>query len=156
MPSVTFDTVRFGTITVDESELIDFPRGLIGFEQLRRFVILEGPEGTPLKWLQSQEEPTVAFVIADPRTFAPAYVAKVNADDLSPIELTGTDTTAVAVILSVPGDLSAATANLMGPLVFNVNKRLGAQVVVEDEQPVRHPVFSPLEHADVDTETQGG
>ena len=148
MGTMKFDTVRFGSIEVDEKDLIEFTRGLIGFEQLRRFVILEGPEGTPLKWLQSVEEPAVAFVVADPRVFMPEYVARAKADDLAPVALEGPHDAAVAVILTVPGDLSSATANLMGPIVFNVEKRLGVQVVVEGDYPVRYPIFSRFEEAE--------
>lgn len=147
MGTLKLDTVRFGSVEVDEADLIEFPHGLIGFEQLRRFVILEGPEGTPLKWLQSVEEPGVAFVIADPRAFMPEYVARVRGEDLVPAELETAEDAAVAVILTVPGDLSRATANLMGPLVFNVRKRRAVQVIVEDDCQVRYPVFSRLKEA---------
>ena len=70
-------------------------------------------------------------------------------------DLGSPEAAAVAVILNVPGDLSKATANLVGPLVFNVEKRLGVQVVVEGEQPLRYPAFSGVEQGDADTETQG-
>ena len=147
MGTMKLDTVRFGSIEVEEKDLIEFPRGLIGFEQLRRFVVLEGPEGTPLRWLQSVEEPGLAFVVADPRVFMPEYVARAKADDLVPVALEGPHDAAVAVILTVPGDLSRATAKLLGPIVFNVDKRLGAQVIVEGDYPVRYPLFSRFEEA---------
>jgi len=142
MASVSFPTSRFGTVEVDENVLIEFPRGLIGFEQLRRFVVLEGPEGTPLKWLQSVEEPAIAFVIADPSTIVPDYVVRVRGEELDPLGLASPEDAAVAVIVTVPGYLENATCNLLGPVVFNVEKRLGLQVILDEGFPIRHPIVA--------------
>jgi flagellar assembly factor FliW len=109
---------------------------------LRRFVVLEGPEGTPLKWLQSVEEPAVAFVIADPSAVVPDYVVRVKGDDLDPLDLDSPEDAAVAVIITVPGTLEKATCNLLGPIIFNVEKRLGLQVVLDGDYPIRHPLVS--------------
>lgn len=145
MAKAVLDTVRFGRIEVDAGELVEFRRGLIGFEHLRRFLVLDGPAGTPLKWLQSAEDGRLAFIIADPAEILPEYVLRVKAADIEPIELTEPTDAALAVILTVPGDLAKATANLLGPIVFNVQKRLGVQVVAEGDHPVRHPVFGRRE-----------
>jgi flagellar assembly factor FliW len=142
MAGISFPTSRFGTVEVDENTLIEFPRGLIGFEQLRRFVILEGPEGTPLKWLQSVEEPAVAFVIADPSAIVPDYIVRVRGEELDPLGLASPEDAAVAVIVTVPGYLENATCNLLGPIVFNVEKRLGLQVILDEDYPLRHPIIS--------------
>ncbi|MBN1808741.1 MAG: flagellar assembly protein FliW [Planctomycetes bacterium] len=141
MPQTSIPTTRFGDVSVDESVLVTFPNGIVGFEHLRKFVILEGPEGTPLKWLQSAEEPAVAFVVADPSAIVPDYVVRAHGETLDPLELASSEDAAIAVIITVPGDLARATCNLLAPLVFNVEKRLGAQVILEENYPIRHPLI---------------
>lgn len=142
MAKVKVETTRFGEVEVEEEVLLRFPNGIIGFEGLDSFVMLEGPEGTPLKWLQSTNEPAIAFVIADPSTIVPGYVVRVNGEDLDPLELDTPEDAAVAVIITVPGELEKATCNLLAPVVFNVEKRLGIQVVLDGDYPIRHPLAS--------------
>ncbi|HHN46403.1 MAG TPA: flagellar assembly protein FliW [Planctomycetes bacterium] len=140
MAVITFPTTRFGNVEVDEALLVCFPAGLVGFEHLRRFVILEGPAGTPLKWLQSVDEPAIAFVVADPVAIIPDYVVRVRGEDLNPLNLDSPEDATVAVIITVPGELPKATCNLLAPLIFNVEKRLGMQVVLDEDYPIRHPL----------------
>ena len=54
-------TSRFGEVTVEDSAVITFPEGIVGFPDIRGFVMFDGPEGTPFKWLQSTERPELAF-----------------------------------------------------------------------------------------------
>jgi len=139
---MTIETTRFGELEVGEDELIRFPRGLVGLPELTGFFMFDGPEGTPFKWLQSTDRPELAYVICDPVLFIPEYRVKVTVDDLAPVEVKAVDDAVVATILSVPEDWRLMTANLVGPLVFNVPKRLGMQLVIgEPGCSVKHRVF---------------
>ena len=64
------ESPRFGTLEVEPSRIIEFPRGLIGFEECKRFSLFH-PEGeTPSYFiLQSLDDPVLAFHIADPAPF---------------------------------------------------------------------------------------
>ncbi|MGB2990169.1 MAG: flagellar assembly protein FliW, partial [Candidatus Zixiibacteriota bacterium] len=73
-----FVATKFGEIDFEENEIIVLPKGILGFSQLTRYIFLE-KEGTgPFKWLQSVEDPNVAFVIADPLSFFPNYKLEIN------------------------------------------------------------------------------
>ena len=120
-----------------------FPGGRIGLQDLTEWLMFDGPEGTPFKWLQSTARPELAYIICDPSLFIPAYRVEVTVEDLSPIGVTAVEDAVVAVILSVPDDWRLMTANLAGPLVFSVERRLGMQVVLpEAEWSVKHRVFA--------------
>lgn len=54
--TVQIETSRFGTLTVDEQEVLSLPEGMIGFPGLTRFIMLRHKEGSPFLWLQSLEE----------------------------------------------------------------------------------------------------
>ncbi len=116
------DTTRFGSLDVEEKDLISFPCGMVGLPELSEFVIFDGPE--PFKWLQSTMRPEIAYVISDPSLFAPQYRVGVAVEDLAPIAVAAVEEAVVCVILSIPSDWALITANMAGPLVFNVERRL--------------------------------
>jgi flagellar assembly factor FliW len=135
-------TSRFGEVTVDDSAAISFPEGMVGFPDTRTFVIFDGPEGTPFKWLQSADRPELAFVICDPLVFKSDYHLAVPSAELADLELRRPEDTVISVILSIPSDPWRMTANLLGPVIFNAERRLGKQLVLSgSEYSTKHPVF---------------
>lgn len=134
---------RFGTLEVTDEQVLTFPSGLLGFPDHRRYVILDHDTEAPFQWLQSLDEPALAFVILDPDLFlGEEYHVEVSDETLSEIQATRGESLSVAVILTIPsGDPSRITANLRGPLVMNPRTRLGKQVVLSREYPTRHPLF---------------
>jgi len=135
-------TSRFGEVTVADSAAISFPEGLVGFPDARTFVIFEGPEGTPFKWLQSVDRPELAFVICDPLYFKGDYRVAVPNAELAELKLGGPGDAVISVILSIPPDPWRMTANLLGPVVFNAERRIGKQLVLSGtEYSTKHPVF---------------
>jgi flagellar assembly factor FliW len=136
-------TSRFGEVTVEDSAIITFPEGIVGFPDIRGFVMFDGPEGTPFKWLQSTDRPELAFVICDPLLFKPDYRVSVNKEELKALSLEKTEDAAICVILSIPTDPWKMTANLMGPVIFNAEQKFGKQLVLPGpEYTTKHPVFA--------------
>jgi flagellar assembly factor FliW len=125
-----FLTSRFGEIDFKENEVILVPKGILGFSQLTRYVILEDSRFAPLKWLQSTEDPNVAFVIMDPQALFPGYKLEIDEKELEELNYTSSSDLLTYVIVTVPQDASHASADLLGPLVINVKKRLAKQAVM--------------------------
>lgn len=115
-------TTRFGEIDFKETEVINFPKGVLGFSQLTRYVILERKEFTPFKWLQSLEDPNVTFVILDPLKLFPNFKLEINEKELEELNYTNSRDLVTYVIITVPPDASLASADLLGPLVINSKK----------------------------------
>jgi flagellar assembly factor FliW len=146
---VILENTRFGTLEVPEDQLIDFPNGIIGFPDAKRFVILEHGENTPIRWLQAVERPELALVIIDPTPLVAEYPMeriRKEADDLG---LPDDEECAVAAVVTVPPAPKTPTVNLLAPLLMGVESRKGKQVVLHDsEYHTRHPlVFTPLEES---------
>lgn len=129
------DSPRFGTLEVEPSKVIEFPRGMPGFEDLHRFTLLhpdgEGDGGAasagPTYFiLQSLDDPTVAFHIADPARFGFNYEIMLSDEDAAMIKLADPAAAAVVVIL-VKESGGGVRANLNAPLVINLEERLGVQ-----------------------------
>lgn len=127
-------TPRFGAIEVADDAMFKFPEGLLGFGDLREYALLENPGGGPFKWLQSLEAPALAFVLANPADFFPAYHVTLRKEELGVIELDDAKDGYVFVILTVAANVEESTANLQGPVILNTKKRLGKQIVLGDPQ----------------------
>ena len=134
-------TARFGTLTVDENQIIRFTKGILGFEGIERYVLLPHGEESPFMFLQAVDVPELAFVVTDPTRFVPGYQVKVYADDLEGIEYAESDEVSILAIVRVPPDPREMTANLLAPLVINMRNRLAKQVVQQDSSySVRHRI----------------
>ena len=138
------ETTRFGHVEIDEGLIITIPEGILGFEDLKRFIILDHfDKESPFKWLQSIEDPSLAFVITDPLIFVPDYKAKIHKDELVSIELSEASKAIIVVIVNIKRDHSEITINLQGPLVINPEKKLAKQCILRtDDYEVRHVIFS--------------
>jgi len=124
-------TTRFGQIEVDDSRLIEFPRGLLGFTRHRRYALLQPSEDGPFFWLQSVEAPELAFVVTDPRLFVADYELPARCDQLEDL---GGDASQMQVLVIVNKRGSTLTGNLQGPLVVHPERRVGVQMVLADRR----------------------
>ena len=133
---------RFGAFDIDNESVLTFPSGLLGFPESRRYVILDHDTEAPFKWLQSLDEPALAFVIIDPDLLLADYHIQVPDDALAEVQGNEESDLATAVILTIPSDdPGRMTANLRGPLLMNQRTKLCKQLVLSDEFPTRHPLF---------------
>jgi flagellar assembly factor FliW len=127
-------TAHFGTLEIDVEEILFFPRGIIAFQDCRHWVLLADAENLAVAWLQSVTRCEVALPVVSPRRFSPDYAVHVTRGQLLPLEFSQFDQAYVLTVVSQSdGDL---TLNLKAPLIINLDRRLGRQVVTSDEQPV--------------------
>src|SRR5690606_5234038 len=140
---------RFGEREVREDDIIRFPSGILGFEHVKRYVLLEHSPGSVFHILQGVDDPAVAFVLIDPRTFRPDYKVEVDRGQVAVLELDDVADAVVMAIVTVPeGNPAGMTANLQAPLLFNAKKRLGCQVVLPDGPwRIRHSILAELQAA---------
>lgn len=137
-------TKPFGEIEVDESQEIFFPDGLFGFETYKKFFILENPD-SPFVWLQSSEEPGLAFVMIHPLQFKTDYELKLSDEDLKAVETASKEDILDFVIVTIPEDPSHMTANLQGPVIINIKKKVGKQSIsLKDDYNVKCPILDEM------------
>ncbi|MCX8125017.1 MAG: flagellar assembly protein FliW [Spirochaetes bacterium] len=147
---MTIVTKPFGQIEVDERQIIDFPEGIYGFEDIKKFVILDANEKSPFKWLQAYSEPDLAFVIIRPVDFMVQYELDVLPQDLEDIGAKSPDEVLVFAIVTIPEDPSRMTANLQGPIIINPKTRCGKQAIsLNDKYKVRHYILDEIKKAQV-------
>lgn len=120
-----------GEMEVEDSAVLYLPDGLLGFEDLKRYILLESEEFLPFLCLISVEQPEIGFAVADPRLFfGPPYEVALSESDKDTLDYQAADPVSIFVIVSIADGGRKITANLKGPVVLNTRNRLGKQVVV--------------------------
>ena len=127
------ETPRFGEIEVPEDRILEFPEGLVGFPGLNRFLVIDDESSAPFQWLQSLDEPDLAYVAVEPKWLLPDYQVDLPPAVAAQLAIAQPDEMSVLVLVTIPEDPRQMTANLKGPLVFNAASRKGAQLVLDDE-----------------------
>jgi len=153
------NTRRFGTLSIDDDKVIEFPFGIPGFPELKGWCVLHTDENHNVHWLQAINDPDAALLVADPDLLFPDYNAEVEDRDLAPIgvnitkDTTGPPPIVLHVVLSVDRAMGKVTANLRAPILINVESRQGIQIALNrGDYSVRQALprlKKPLERTDV-------
>lgn len=136
---MTFVSTHFGPIVVDESSTIEFPEGLPGFEDRRRFLPLQHPRPGGLVFLQSLERADLCFLAMPVQVLRPDYRLELTAEDRAMLQLPldrqpaiGRDVAALAILSLVEGE--DPTANLRSPVVIHLETHIAVQAIRPDER----------------------
>lgn len=142
------NTTRFGQIDITDEHVIDFHDGMIGFERFKKYVLIESPEMPLVLWLQSMEEPSIAFPLMEPSFFRPDYKANVGDANKHRIQLEAGERTKVMLVMTIPADMTSMTVNLKAPVIFNLGKSKGIQTILQDRNlEVRCPAHEHFSRA---------
>ena len=125
------NTVRFGELEIDEKRIFEFKLPIIGFKELTKFVILDINQDSFFKWLQSIEDPSLAFPIVSVFSMNIDYSIDLSDDIVELLDIQNIESLLVMNIASIPqNNPQGTTINLLAPLVFNVDKSCAAQVIL--------------------------
>lgn len=143
---MVIQTTRFGAVQLQSEDVIDFPEGILGFNDLRKFVLLDDPNDEIFAWLQSCEVAQIAFPVLEPELFTTNYAVMLTKHDLESIGLQKQEKTRSFSIITIPEDATQMTANLKAPVVINIEKRCARQIVLQDNTlAIREPIFAKLQ-----------
>ena len=138
-------TSRFGELEVNPSDIITFSEGLLGFENLKKYFVVDPGDSTLILWLQSTEDDKIAFPIIEPKIFKPDYIAKLLPADLNGLDLESLQSAKLYSILTIPANVTEMSANLKAPVVINSAKKVGKQIVLQDSKlSVKHEMYKEL------------
>lgn len=134
-------STRFGTLDIDPETVIEFPRGLPGFEQDRRFKLLHTSETPTVYYLQSLDDADVALPVTDPGEVGVVYEFSLDDEESALLALDDPGQALVLMVLYRDGEgdgepLEQAgggrvRGNLYAPLVINTVRRSGLQKVLQ-------------------------
>jgi len=130
---------RIGKRAVSLDKVLSFPRGLIGYENQRRFTLLTIKEDSPVLILQSLDDSRLGLLVADPYTFLPEYEVPVGPPEQKILQVTDPKSTAVLVTVSIPpGHPEKPALNLTGPIIITYESKIGLQIPQVDADSPSH------------------
>ena len=137
----------FGDIEVDANKIITFDGGIIGFPELKRFMLIHDRENEKkhISWLQSIDEPDFAMPVIDPLKLVEDYNPIVEDELLSGLGKLSPEEMLVLVTMTIPKDITKMTVNLKAPIIINAASLKAGQIIVDDEKyVVRYPIYDIL------------
>ena len=125
------NTVRFGEIEIDENRIFDFKLPIIGFNELSKFVLLDLNKDKFFKWLQSVEDPSLAFPVVSVFSLDLEYSVDLPDNVIDILKINNVESILVMNIASIPqDDPQGTTINLLAPLIFNLDTQTAGQIIL--------------------------
>lgn len=137
-------TKYLGYVEAEENSIINFPRGIYGFENTVRYVLLRDRRSdNPFMWMQHTDSSEPCFVVADPQQLNLDYSPVITPTMAGLIGLKSPDALRVIVIATVPKNYRELSLNLKCPVIINSRENIAAQVILEQEEeyPLRYYLF---------------
>ncbi len=135
----------FGEIEIEEGKIITLIDGMLGFEKIKKYVLIPHGQDNMFKWLQSTEDAAVCFLVVEPVSFMFNYSLEISDDIVDRIKIRTPEDVIIYSIVVIPEDPAKISANLCGPIVINAVNRMGAQVISSNpEHLVKHYIIDEL------------
>lgn len=142
------ETRIFGTIDIADDKIITMEKGMIGFPELTHFALIFDEDKkdklVKIMWLQSMDDGTVAFPVIDPIHLIEDYRPSVSEEIIAPLGEMTEENTYILATVTVPKKVEDFTMNLKAPIVINMATNKGAQVITEDDYPIKHRIYDLL------------
>ncbi len=130
--TLTVQTSRFGELTVDQDKVISMTSPFLGFPDSKRFFLRPHSAESPFMWFQSLDDPGLAFVVIQAMILVPQYQPEIPGAIRKELEAGSEISLDILLILTIPkNNPQGMTANLLGPLVINSDRRLAKQVLLD-------------------------
>lgn len=137
-------TKFLGEIEIVEQDILTFEQGLLGLEDYKKFVLLPIDADLPLVLLQSVDQKEIGFVIAYPFAFKKDYSFNISEEDREQLRIEKEEEVLTYTIVTMKETFQDSTINLLAPIIINIDKKLGKQIVLQDNKsyPLRYPMQS--------------
>ena len=130
-----------GEMEYEEKEVITFNKGIPGFNELKKFILLDLQEYEPFKLLQSLENDEIALIVTSPYEFFKDYEIKLNDETISNLKIDSPEQVMILTTVTLNSDVKKITTNLQGPIIINTSNNLGEQIILDNS---KYEVKSPL------------
>ncbi len=132
---------------MDEKKIITFEHGLMGFEDCKNYTIIYDSERPKaICWLQSIEEPALAFPVTNPEHIYKDYKPIVDDEILQTIGELKDENLVILLTVTVPSDIKKVSANLKAPLVINSDTKKAIQIIAENpEYQIKHNIYEAVQ-----------
>ncbi|MBT7608936.1 MAG: flagellar assembly protein FliW [Bacteriovoracaceae bacterium] len=138
-------TTRFGVLEVEKKDILTFQDGLLGYDNLKKYFVVDPGDQTLILWLQSIDDNKTAFPIIEPKIFNPEYAIKLLPAELQSLKLENLGDASIYTILTIPKSVTEMSANLKAPIVINNKSKEARQIVLQDSKlEIRNLIYKNL------------
>ena len=130
-----------GEIQYEEKNIVTFNKGIPGFNELKKFILLDLEEYEPFKLLQSLEDDEIALIVTSPYEFFNQYEIKLSEETIKNLEIESAEQVMILTTVTLNSDVKKITTNLQGPIVINTSNNFGEQIILDNS---KYKVKSPL------------
>lgn len=130
-----------GEMEYEENNIITFNKGIPGFNELKKYILLDLEEYEPFKVLQSLENDEFSLIVTSPYEFFNEYEIKLGEEAIKNLKIDSPEQAMVLTTITLNSDIKKITTNLQGPIVINTSNNFGEQIVLDNSQ---YKVKSPL------------
>lgn len=130
-----------GEIDYDEKDIIVFKKGIPGFIDLNKFILVNLEEYEPFKLLQSLENTEVALIVTSPYEFNGNYNIRLKEETIKSLDIKDPSEVLMIVTITLNSDVNKITMNLQGPIVINTSNNLGEQIILDNS---KYKVKTPI------------
>ncbi|MCR5399725.1 MAG: flagellar assembly protein FliW [Lachnospiraceae bacterium] len=141
-------TKLFGKIDVSDDKILEFPEGILGFPDLKKFTLMFDSENSApsgLNFLVSLDEPAFMMPVVTALSVKPGYEPQISSEVEKAVGPLTEDNALVLVTMTIPSDITQMTVNLNAPIIININTNKGIQAMVENEgYDIKYPIYDYL------------
>ena len=130
-----------GEMQYEENNIITFNKGIPGFNELKKFILLDLHEYEPFKLLQSLEEDEISLIVTSPYEFFKEYEIKLSEETIKNLKIESPEQVIILTTVTLNSDVKKITTNLQGPIVINTSNNFGEQIILDNS---KYKVKSPL------------
>ena len=130
-----------GEMQYEENNIITFNKGIPGFNELKKFILLDLQEYEPFKLLQSLEDDEISLIVTSPYEFFNEYEIKLSDETIKNLKIDSPEQVMILSTVTLNSDVKKITTNLQGPIVINTSNNFGEQIVLDNS---KYKVKSPL------------
>ena len=129
----------FGELELDEIDILEFEKGMLGFEELKKFVIIKDSE-IFIEWLQSIED-TTSFAIMDPFVADNNYSFELPDKIMEKLDIKSKEDVMIRTVVIIPEDITKIRTNLQAPIIINTKLKKATQIILDDSYPIRYEFY---------------
>ena len=131
-----------GMINYDKKDVITFKKGIPGFENLKKFILVPAEENSLFGILQSIEDTDIGIVVASPFDACKSYEFDIDDDKISELNIKDNKDILVVNTVTLDSNIENITINLKAPIVINTNDKIGEQLILDNvDYPIKYPLF---------------
>lgn len=137
------NTTRFGEVEIAEDKILNFISPIIGYNEYSKFTIVEQENNELFQWLQSLDDPELAFPISIPSYFSIDYNFEIDDTTQEKLQLTDVADLLIYNIVTIPNsNPKGATINLLAPVLINAKTNNAMQYIITNSSYTsRHSLF---------------